>query len=140
MISGSAKWREGRVAESWSEGKINHNLGDGALALLQGYPFTGLARIVNGEFRVAPAHQRLIPDGINWRLFWDVRAFGPLGELHAWKLSQGNWQYRFAKARLTNDPEVIRRHFPIWGKPTRSCGSGGTKVPSRNLGTRLRGG
>ena len=94
----------------------NPKTGRVPMALLQGYPFTGFAKISNGAILLAPAHRRLVPHGIRWDLFWDIRVFGELGETHVWKLADDIWMDRFEMAR--NGADILPRDYPVWGTPT----------------------
>ena len=94
-------------------------VGGGAMALLQGYPFTGFAKFSQGAMEFAPAQQKL---GVDWKLFWDIRVFGELGEEHFWKWHDGDWRCRFRK----RGADFLKRQYPVWGTPTETIENGWT--------------
>ena len=92
------------------------DVGREPMALLQGYPFTGFVKILDGALQLAPAHRKLVPSGIPWDLFWDIRVFGDRGERHIWKLDDRTWDSRYESFR--DDENVLHREYPVWGTPT----------------------
>lgn len=77
--------------------------------LLQGYPYTGFARIdTKWGLRLPLKDVSLRKD-----LYWDVRMFSPQGEWHLWKKNaRGEWGKRFAAPNTWN---IIERLHRLWG-------------------------
>ena len=87
-------------------------VGEGrASLLLQGYPYTCFARIIeSGSLELPPPFRECPP---NWDLFWDVRVFGPKGEWHAWRDGAGRWWDRRYEAKESENE--IHRRYVLWG-------------------------
>lgn len=80
-----------------------------AVALVEGYPFTGFAVVdMDGRWHWPPSV--LAP--LDWKYFFDVRLFGLFGQWHFWSMGT-SWQGRFAQP--TSDEvqrvDVIRGNF-----------------------------
>lgn len=91
-------------------------------ALLEGYAYTGLARIAGGKLELPPAAYLQPGAGSDWPLYWDIRVFGPSGEWHAWKDSSGVWRDR--RFSSNDKPRgIIQRRFPFYGTTVKQNGN-----------------
>lgn len=82
------------------------SIGQPALALVQGYPFTRLMDAAKVIECVKPPN--------TWEDFFDLRLFGSAGEWHTWNLGEGMWGARLWKAK-DHSSDLLRREFPLWG-------------------------
>jgi hypothetical protein len=83
-------------------------------ALIQGYPYSGLVRIVNEDLEFPPGWSA--PSADQWQQFWDIRVFGKQsGEVHFWRTGIG-WSRRTAHRRSDD----TNRQYPLWGTYKRS--------------------
>jgi hypothetical protein len=83
----------------------------GQIALLQGYPYTGFARVA-GQLELPRPF--VAPSAAEWDRYWDIRIFGPDGEWHAWKDGMRRWQDRRFRAERPPQPENMRS-YALWG-------------------------
>ncbi|HLJ48966.1 MAG TPA: CRISPR-associated protein Csx19 [Bryobacteraceae bacterium] len=87
-------------------------VGGNARALIQGYPYTGFARVSDTGELTAPDVELSAPV---WRRFWDVRVFGQDGEWHAWRGGDSIWQDRDSRVHAREGRECIQRTYALWG-------------------------
>lgn len=105
----------GQLTNQWLLDKAPQTADREAWLLIQGFPATGFARILDGrlELRLSPSGES--PESIDWRRYFDVRMFGPKGEWHLWLGPKRAWRGRFRSKNDWPREQRIHRYFALWG-------------------------
>jgi CRISPR-associated protein (TIGR03984 family) len=106
----------GDLTTDWLISKASETSTDNVTLLIQGYPGSGFARIVNGklELKLEPEETMDDPLAIVWSRYFDIRMFGDRGEWHLWQSNSG-WNGRFRGVEEWPKTNRMDRDFALWG-------------------------
>ncbi len=102
------------IDDKWLMSKVSDvSSSSVAIALVQGYPATGFARVTptRVDWRLSP------DDGVfDSRYSSDVRLFGDLGEWHCWSVRSDQWRGRLAREADEGWVDsALARDYVLWG-------------------------